>query len=399
VRFGRFWRRSKVENGKQMKYLLNLPLAVAALAQVWFASLVLMAAPWAGWSDGPSRGAMALVMLEPAASCWALLLLAMVVAAFTDGFDWLPIDRPWLRRALVTGASPLIVALAIPCVLAAIEGSAAVRGHDAEHFDALVGIGAPLVAVLLPFILAGWLAWMIDVPPPLRDAAVPRGIGLGALALTALVGGPLGAEMLADEIRVERATAQRNQVMIDEREVAVREGYAKLTDATPLRTWQSYTDRWAPDAMRKEALQRLVMRPTLEPDLADMLRSSDLQDVENGLILVEQIRFKPSAALAPPLREAIARLAEDIRTSRREGSHDFDSYADSWYPDRLAAAVAVAKKMADSADVDMRDSMHQIQQALAEAYPKSKIGARYPHEVVAADKYVDAALAGRAKAN
>jgi hypothetical protein len=29
-----------------MKYLLNLPLAVAALLQVWFASLVFMPGPW-----------------------------------------------------------------------------------------------------------------------------------------------------------------------------------------------------------------------------------------------------------------------------------------------------------------------------------------------------------------
>jgi hypothetical protein len=38
-----------------MKYLLNLPLAVAALLQVWFASLVFVSGPWSGWSDGPSR--------------------------------------------------------------------------------------------------------------------------------------------------------------------------------------------------------------------------------------------------------------------------------------------------------------------------------------------------------
>jgi hypothetical protein len=29
-----------------MKYLLNLPLAVAALLQVWFSSLVFMSTPW-----------------------------------------------------------------------------------------------------------------------------------------------------------------------------------------------------------------------------------------------------------------------------------------------------------------------------------------------------------------
>jgi hypothetical protein len=99
------------------------------------------------------------------------------------------------------------------------------------------------------------------------------------------------------------------------------------------------------------------------------------------------------------LREAIARLAEEIRTSRREGSHDFDSYADSWYPDRLAATVAAAKKMADAAGADLREPMHRVAEALAEAFPHSKVGRNYPREVAAADKYIEAALAARPKQN
>src|SRR5438067_11155172 len=109
-----------------MKYVLNLPLALAALLQLWFAGLALMSGPWAGWEDGPSRGAMALVMLEPAVLCWGSLLLATVGAAFTDAFDWLPVARRGLRRLMVVGAALLIVALAVPCIGAAIEGSAAV---------------------------------------------------------------------------------------------------------------------------------------------------------------------------------------------------------------------------------------------------------------------------------
>ena len=83
-----------------MKFLLNLPLAVAALLQVWFASLVFMSAPWSGWSDGPSRGAMVLVMLEPVALAWILLLPAIAGSVFADAFDWLPVRR----RVCLTGA-------------------------------------------------------------------------------------------------------------------------------------------------------------------------------------------------------------------------------------------------------------------------------------------------------
>ena len=78
-----------------MKYLLNLPLAVAALLQVWFASLVFMSGPWSGWSDGPSRGAMVLVMLEPVALVWILLLPVIAGSVFADAFDWLPVRRRW----------------------------------------------------------------------------------------------------------------------------------------------------------------------------------------------------------------------------------------------------------------------------------------------------------------
>src|SRR6516162_4910278 len=101
-----------------MKYLLNLPLALAALFQVWFASPVFMSAPWSGWGDGPSRGAMVLVMLEPVALAWILLLPVIAGSVFADAFDWLPVHRRWLQLTLVLGASALIGILGIsvrPC--------------------------------------------------------------------------------------------------------------------------------------------------------------------------------------------------------------------------------------------------------------------------------------------
>src|SRR5712692_6558754 len=302
-----------------MKYALNLPLALAALFQAWFASLVSMSTPWAGWSDGPSRGAMALVMLEPAAFCWGLLLIAMLGAAFTDAFDWLPIERRWLRRALVAGAAPLIVALAVPCIGVAIEGSAAVGGRGAEHLGALLPAGALIVAVLLPFILAGWLAWMIDMPAPRRDAVLPRGIGLGGLALTVLIGGPLGTGMLADEIRSERATSLRYQQDIDEREAQRTADFASLTDSSPLHNWGAYaTDDLDRKERREAALRRLAARPTLEADLAKDLVSRNkydslARDSDIAFLLVERVQFAPSAALEAPLRAAMSRIAAEMR--------------------------------------------------------------------------------------
>ena len=124
-----------------MKYLLNLPLAVAALLQVWFSSLVFMSTPWSGWSDGPSRGAMVLVMLEPVALAWMLLLAVIAASVFADAFDWLPVRQRWLRLTSVIGASLLIGILGIPCVLIAIGGSAAVGQSEDKHFGPVL-IGA-----------------------------------------------------------------------------------------------------------------------------------------------------------------------------------------------------------------------------------------------------------------
>ncbi len=388
-----------------MKYALNLPLALAALFQAWFASLVLMSGPWAGWSDGPSRGAMALAMLEPAAFCWGLLLIAMVGAAFTDAFDWLPIERRWLRRTLVAGAAPLIVALAVPCIGMAIEGSAAVGGRGAEHLGALLSPGAMIVAVLLPFILAGWLAWMIDVPPPRRDAALPRGIGFGALALTVLVGGPLGTGMLADEIRSERATSLRYQQDIDERETQRTADFAGLTDSSPLHNWGAYaTDDLDRKERREAALRRLAARPTLQADLEKDLVSSYARDSDIALLLVERVQFAPSAALEAPLRAAMSRIAGEMR---KAGFGDkwpgdavtLDSYIRSGFSERLAASLVIARRMADSAGVDLRDALRELQSTAIAAYPKTKSAETYGREVAAADKYIDGALASRGKAN
>jgi hypothetical protein len=85
-----------------------------------------MSTPWSGWSDGPSRGAMVLVMLEPVALAWMLLLAVIAASVFADAFDWLPVRRRWLRLTSVIGASVLIGILGIPCVLVAIGESAAV---------------------------------------------------------------------------------------------------------------------------------------------------------------------------------------------------------------------------------------------------------------------------------
>src|SRR5438067_9828952 len=100
--------------GPGLRCLLNLPLGLAALLQAWFVFLVLMPSPWPGWSDGPSRGAMVVVMLEPVALAALLLTPVIIGAVFAGGFDWLRVRRRWLQLPLVLSASLLLAALALP---------------------------------------------------------------------------------------------------------------------------------------------------------------------------------------------------------------------------------------------------------------------------------------------
>jgi hypothetical protein len=133
-----------------------------------------MSAPWSGWSDGPSRGAMVLVMLEPVALAWILLLPVIAGSVFADAFDWLPVRRRWLQLTLVLGASVLVGILVIPCVLVAIGGSAAVGQIENKHFGLVLIGAATIAATVVPLIVMAWLAWQIDALPISRHAALPR---------------------------------------------------------------------------------------------------------------------------------------------------------------------------------------------------------------------------------
>jgi hypothetical protein len=55
--------------------------------------------------------------------------------------------------------------------------------------------------------------------------------------------------------------------------------------------------------------------------------------------------------------------------------------------------------MADSAGVDLRDALRELQSTAIAAYPKTKSAETYQRDVGAADKYIETALASRRKQN
>src|SRR5579863_10241251 len=147
-----------------MKYLLNLPLALAALFQMMFAALALMPGPWAGWEDGPSRGAMAFIMFEVALAAWLPLLVAAIGAVFTDAFDWSPVVHRGRRRVAMFAATLIIAAAIAASMEVALSDSAAVGGQDFAPYGAPPVLIATIGGTIVPLIVIAWLFWVINAP-------------------------------------------------------------------------------------------------------------------------------------------------------------------------------------------------------------------------------------------
>jgi hypothetical protein len=396
-----------------MKYLLNVPLAVAALCQVGFASLALMPGPWAGWEDGPSRGAMAFIMLEMALAAWLPLLVAALGAVFTDAFDWSPVIHRGRRRAAMSVATLFVAAAIAASMVVALSDSAAVGGHDFAQYGALPVAIATIGGTIVPLVAIAWLFWLIDAPLPQRHAAWPQRIALGALAFTA-PGFVIGVVGLGQEIVAEGRLAASYKLEEDENEAQNAARFASLTDASPLSSWGAYAtntsyyaDRFrrAEDEMREAALKRLAARPTLEADLAKDLLSrnkydSFARDSDIAFLLVARVQFVPTAALEMPLRNAMSRIAAEMRKAGPgqawPGDSDtLDSYIRSEYAERLAASLVIAKRMT-AAGVDLRDALRELQSTAIAAYPKTKTAMTYERDVTAADTVIGGELASRA---
>ena len=402
-----------------MKYVLNLPLALAALVQVYFAYLALMPEPWPNWGDGPSRGAMALIMIEVALVSWLPLLIAGVGAVFTDAFDWLPVVHRGRRRAAMFAAALIVAATIAASMVVALSDSAAVGGHDFAQYGWLPVLIATIGGTIVPLIVIAWLIWLIDAPLPLRHAAWPRRIALVALALT-VPGGILGAESLREEIGAERQLAAGYKLEEDKNEAENAAHFASLTDASPLSSWGAYATNTsyygarfhlAEDEMREAALRRLAARPTLEADLAKDLVSKNLYDSlafdsDKAFLLVARVQFRPSAALEAPLRAAMSRIVAEIRKDGLKpgetwpGDNDIlDSYIRSGFAERLAASLVIATRMADSAGVDLRDGLRELERAATEAYPKTKTAETYRSDLAVTEHKIEALLSARRKTN
>jgi hypothetical protein len=298
-------------------------------------------------------------------------------------------------------------------MVVALSDSAAVGGHDFAQYGALPVSIATIGGTIVPLVAIAWLFWLIDAPLPLRHAAWPQRIALAALAFTA-PGFVIGVDGLRQEIVAEGKLAASYKLEEDKNEAQNAAHFASLTDASPLSSWGAYAtntsyyaDRFrrAEDEMREAALRRLAARPTLEADLAKDLLSrnrydSFARDSDIAFLLVARVQFAPSAALEVPLRNAMSRIAAEMRKAGPgqawPGDSDtLDSYIRSEYAERLAASLVIAKRMA-AGGVDLRDALRELQSTAIAAYPKTKTAMTYQRDVAAADTVIGAALASRA---
>ena len=380
-----------------MKYVLNLPLAIGVVAQLIFASLALMSGPWAGWEDGPSRGAMAYTMFEPAIVAWLMMLVVGIGAAFTDIFDWAPVARRGRRRLAALALNLLIVVTLGVCMIVALSASAAVGSHDNDGFNPVLVAIARAGGIAGPLVAMGWLAWLIDAPVARRHAAWARRLALGGFTLTTLAGGVIGLQMLGEEIAVSRKTAAFDQQMIDEREAETQTALHEFTDASPLIDGLRLTDNVQSKAVRDAALRLLARRPTLEANLGQSLQSTETYESEWALQLFVLLDRKWSAALEAPLRAKIASLGREMAASRQRAGDGLDdpSYLDRWFGDELAQILVITRKMAESAGVDLRDADRQLTPIITDNYPSSRAARSFPRGLAALDRPVEAALAQR----
>jgi hypothetical protein len=380
-----------------VRYLLNLPLAVGAIAQLMFASLALMSGPWANWEDGPSRGAMAFIMFEPAAVSWLMLLVAGMAAVFTDAFEWQPIVHRGRYRLAAAGMSLIVVVTLGVCMAVALGESPAVATHDNDDFNpALVAI-ARIGGILGPLIAIAWLTWLIDAPLARRHLAMLRRPVLAMLGVTTVVGGIIGVQMLGEEIATDRATAARDRQMIDEREAENLAELVQINDATPLVEWLRLTDPLQTQDIRHAAMRRLAKRPTLEADLARSLQSADPDEADAALHLLVLVDLMPSAALDAPLRANFGALGRRIDTSRHTAGAGLadESYLDRWFGKQLAETLIATRKLAEGAGIDLRGADRQLASVVVASYPTSDSAKSYPKGISALDREIETALATR----
>ena len=371
-----------------MRYLLNLPILVAAFGAGLFLYLAVLSDKPTG-GDAQMGAAFAIVF---AAFLYTVgLAVALIGCVAAGGFDWIPVDGRGLRFVIVIAG---FIAIGLLC-FASISITMETTGSDQRWSHGVV-VAARWVAIGMPAILILYAAWIVNAPLELRAVAAGRYGLFAGVAIFGALAGFVTIQEMARWNRQAAANAAAEQAREDEAVQETRRNFAALTDADPLFTWDIYVGYYnIPDDIRETALVRIAARPTLEADLTEALASGNSLWVQEALSLVGRLPFQPSGGLSEPVTRAIDRLTSELAEEAKAQNYDGDQYIDHYRASLLSTVREAAVKMAPGAGLDLSDRLDRLQTVVIEGYPKSSAAVTFPGEVAAAKKQIAAALAAR----
>ncbi len=371
-----------------MRYLLNLPILVAAFCAGLFLYLAVL-------SDKPTGGdaqmGAALAIIFAAFLYTVALAVALIGCVAAGGFDWIPAEGRGLRFLIVMAG---FVAIGLLC-FASISITMETTGSD-QRWSHGVAVAARWVSIGMPAILILYAAWVVNAPLELRAIAASRYALFAGIAIFGALAGFVTIQEMARGNRQAPADAAAEQAREDEAIQETRRNFAALTDADPLLTWDIYVGYYnIPDDIRETALSRIAARPTLESDLTEALASGNSLWVQEALSLIGRAPFQPSTALSEPVARAIDRLTGELAEEAKAKNDDGDQYIDHYRASLLSTVREAAVKMASGAGLDLSDRLDRLQRVVIEDYPKSGAASTFPGEVQTTKKQIAAALAAR----
>lgn len=271
-----------------MLLIANILLALATLITLLVAQIVADAHPVNG------ADAMGLIVVIPVLMAqWAVIAGAVLIAARRGGLSWMPASRGIQALAAV-----------LWCAAVGLTASSTVVMGYGPSSAAIVPWAFGL-AVIVPVVVIAGTAWSLHVAAGGSGQALRWRLGVGVLTLCA---GAAALQMYRLESAFEKEAAAAAAVADRQRaewDAAHARAFAALPATAPLREWMPWMQ--ASDDVGSRAIAAVRARPTLEQDVAAMLRSDEA---------TEALRFmwlwmpEPRSALAEPARDAIATLPE-----------------------------------------------------------------------------------------
>ena len=225
------------------------------------------------------------------------------------------------------------------------------RTTDAR-WDAATIWAARAVGSGLPLVLLAYAAWLINAPEELRQTLPLRYAIFAATGVLLVAGAIVSVQELA------RWNKEAEGHAAVDAPAGGREGHRTSPQVRGVDrrrhavTWHQYTYHSSPDDIRLDALRRIAARANLEAELVAVLDSENHLWAAEGVRLVADLPFVPSAALAEAVRKRLDAYAAGLREGAKTVTYDGDKRIDYYEQSRLREALAASRKLAEAAGAD-----------------------------------------------